>query len=201
MTKAVALLAAFVVTCSASRPGREEAVPDEMFVLCNRSPGGYGGIALDYRALLGHFDDHGLHVMTCGTSAPCISFPLLLSVPPSLPEPGRVLQWREGGHFFSIRRTGGSSGDYEIDVVEARRGPNSPPSDRYHYGYSVRRGITSYRREGEARELRLCRGRLTFEDLRRLRPRLIPDSRHDPALQAQFEGPLDMNIVLDAPQP
>lgn len=166
-----------------------------MFVLCNRSPGGYGGIALDYRNLLGHFEDHGGPVMTCATSSACISFPLVLSVPPSLPATGQALQWREGGHLFSIRRTGGSAGDYEIDVVDGRLGrASSPPEQyRYHYGYNVRRGITSYRLEGRAGELRLCGGRLTFEDLRRLRLRLVPDSRHNPALRdpaEQFDGPL-----------
>ncbi len=195
-TKAVALLAASLAACSASLPGNEAAVPDEIFVLCDQTAG-YGGIAVDYRALRGHFDDHGLRVMTCGTASPCISFPLLLSVPPSLPAPGQTVQWREGGHLFSIRRTGGSSERYEIDAVEARQGPNSPPSERYHYGYDVRRGITSYRREGAARELRLCRGRLTFEDLRRLRPRLVPDEDHNPAFRERFDGPLDLNITMD----
>src|SRR5688572_28089179 len=96
MTRAVAVLAIGLSGCSAHTPGSADAIPEAMFRLCNRTPDG-GGIGLDYRNLEGHISDYGSPVMTCGTSSPCISFPLLLSVPPSLPEPGKTLQWRDGG--------------------------------------------------------------------------------------------------------
>ncbi len=178
----VATLAAVVAACGSPPPGATEPMRDEVFHLCDRSPGGHGGIGLDYGRLRGNLYDYGSPIMTCGTSSACISFPLLLSAPPRLPEPGQTLQWREGGHLFSIQNTDGAGGGYRIDVVEGPHGPRASPTRRYQYDYSVQHGIMSYRAEGGGRELRLCNGRLTFEDLRRLRPYLVPASRHDPVL-------------------
>jgi hypothetical protein len=170
-----------------------------MFRLCNRSPGGVGGIGLDYRALRGNIYDYDSPVMTCATASACISFPLLLSVPPRLPEPGEVLRWRDGGHLFSIRTS--AAGTYEIDVVEGPHGPRASVSRRYRYGYDVHRGITSYRAESGTSEQRLCGGHLTFEDLQRLRRRLVPDERHDPTL-GEPAGELDRQPAdLELPKP
>lgn len=186
--KAVSVFVISAVAWSGFSPPRTEAASGSIFLLCDHSPGGYG-ISLDYGTLEGGLSDYGSPVMTCGTPSACISFPLLLSVPPSLPESGQTQQWRDGGHLFSIRNVEGSREEYQIDVVEGPHGPRASSMHRYQYRYDIHRGIISYRAEGDSYragrgspELRLCRGRLTFDDLRRLRPRLVPDSFHNPTL-------------------
>jgi hypothetical protein len=141
----------------------------------------------------------GGDVLTCGDTADCISFPIVFSAPPRLPESNETIRWSIAGHDFSMSRLANSQEDYDIAITgDRRRGGGAFRGENILVRYNIQRGITSYRGEGDQKTWSTCRGRLTFEDLRRLRPRLVPEFRHNPDIRRGPPDDFDDNFQLDA---
>jgi len=198
LKRSVILLMAGSVGCGPAERVAQGALPD-VFWLCDRPLPHSLTIELDYHNLRAQYWDVGGDINTCGDASDCISFPIVFSVPPRLPETDETIRWSIAGHSFSMTRVAGSQEDYAIAVTgDRRRGGGAFRGENIQIRYDVRRGITSYRSEGDERMWSTCRGRLTFEDLRRLRPLLVPEFRHNPDMRPGPPGNIDDNFQLDA---
>lgn len=200
------LIVAAFVACDASGQTDQGQLPDQ-FWLCNHPLPRSATIEVDYRHAMGLDWDYRTHIMTCGDASDCISFPVVLGVPPRVPGRGETVRWSITSHTFSMSRLADSSEDYEIRVSSGPSQRSGAASgDTLYYTYNLHDGVRTLRREGSADIWTRCRGRLTFEDLHRLRPYLVPEFRHNPNLSPLWRhddndtAPLDTNISVAVPR-
>jgi hypothetical protein len=198
LKRSAILLMVGAVACGPASHVAEGALPD-IFVLCDRPLPHALTIELNYRNLTARYWDMGGDVLTCGDTSNCISFPIVFSIPPRLPETNEIVSWSIVGHRFSMTRLPDSPDDYEIAVTgNPRQGGGAFRGEDMRIRYNTRRGIMSYRDVGDQKIWSTCRGRLTFEDLRRLRPQLVPEFRHNPDLRPGQPDDIPDNFQMDA---
>jgi hypothetical protein len=152
------------------------------FVLCSDSPAHRATISIDYKEMYGYVTDTGAPVAKCvGGAGACISWPILIGVPPDLPRNlSDVVRWSVDNDRFAIRLIPGSDDTYFLEAMDFQRVPDGRIAQygKLLYVYSKDAGIISMRAEGDTPHGWVrCGGRLTFEDLQGLAAR-IPEKRN-----------------------
>ena len=136
------------------------------FTLCSDNPAYKSAITVDFGTLKGSADDYTAPLANCGSKAACISFPIVLSVPPKLPtENAATIRWSIGGKHFSVQSLPGSNDAYMINAQEFDTN-GDPAGPLGTYTYSSDFGVMTLRIAGIPHGWVRCRGRLTFDDLR-----------------------------------
>ena len=171
------LLLAALAACSSATQNHQGPLPAR-FSLCQHAYGSTGFLELDYVGATGLDRDYRGPILTCGDASDCISFPFAFAAPPRLPGQGETIRWSISGHDFAMTRLAGSPDNFQIRVIgDPRRGGGATRWENLYYTYNLHEGVTAYRDQEEPVIWARCAGRLTFEDLHRLRARLVPESR------------------------
>lgn len=156
-------------TCSADR---RQVAPNE-FALCSDNPAHLSRISIDLDKLYGFSEDTGRPVMMCNEhTSSCISWPILLSIPPRFPKSSaELVRWTVDDDKFSIRLIPGSDDTYFLEAVDFRSRADGRSVDfgKLLFVYDRNVGILSLKIRGDTPHGWVrCGGRLTFDDLRSL---------------------------------
>jgi hypothetical protein len=154
-----------VLACASA----SQAQGSTKFEMCKEPRG--SSIVLDLDSGIGRFEDYSTNVRSCDVRGlTCISFPLIISIPPKETFKRRLSTWRIGRFGFSMAQKL-VPGEYAIVATEWQRGHAGAVYRKrvMRIEYGDREGVRSLQVQGIPGRWVTCQGKLTFGDLKRLR--------------------------------